>query len=257
MSRRKRDGAPPTSRETLTRAPLLIREVPGDTPRERLAWLLDFAYLDLGNADEATHSKLWSLLTGLVRDVTKGRWRVPFSEKPEREAFRLLKSGILREAVKQQDHDLWYPGRLDWVQERVRQTISTLGNIARLRDIEVVYRDNRDVYSTPDFYFQVRLPDGIMVALATLRSEVPASLVRQCLWESERCLRFFVATKRQKWCGIHQDAARRERDRRAQERFRERQKSRDRAGSRSPRRRSQETPFDGEAEEDEDRPEPE
>ena len=93
MSGRKRDGAPASGPEALVRAPLFIREVPGDTPRERLAWLLDFAYLDLRDVDEATHSKLWSLLTGLVRDVTKGRWQVPFSEKPEREAFRLLKSG--------------------------------------------------------------------------------------------------------------------------------------------------------------------
>ena len=239
------------------RAPLLMREVPGDTPRERLAWLLDVAYLDLRDVDEATHSKLWSLFTGLVRDVTKGRWRVPFSEKPEREAFRLLKSGVSRDSAKEQGHDPWYPGRLDWVQEQVRQTISTWGNIAHIRDIEIVYRDTRDVYSTPDFYFQVGLPDGIMVALATLRSEVPTSLVRQCLWESEQCLRFFVATKRQKWCAIHQDAARRERDRRAQERFRERQRSQDRAGPRSPGGRSQETLFGGDAEEEEDLHEPE
>jgi hypothetical protein len=239
MGRRKRDVAP-SSRETLSRGPLLIREVPGDTPRERLAWLLDLAHLDLRDVDEATHSRLWSLLTGLVRDVTKGRWRVPFSEKPQREAFRLLKSGMSRESAKKQGHDLWYPGRLDWVQERVRQTINTSGNIAHLRDIEIVYRETLDevANSTRDFYFQVGLPDGIMVALTTLRAEVPESLVRQCLWQTERCLRFFVATKRQKWCAIHQDAARRERDRRAQERFRERQRSRDRAGSRGSKQES-------------------
>jgi hypothetical protein len=55
-------------------------------------------------------------------------------------------------------------------------------------------------------------------------TQVPASLVRQCRWPTADgvCHRFFVATKRQKWCPMHQDAARRERDRKAHERSRAR-----------------------------------
>jgi hypothetical protein len=215
------------------RTGLPISDLIGATSRERLAWLLEFAYIDLGNVNEAAHAKLWSLLAGLVRDVTKGHWRVPDSSKPEREAFRLLKSGTAPDP----DEDLSYPGRLDYVQARIRGTINKLGHISHIRGIELVYFEPfPGIEHTPrlktaltDFYFQVGLADGLMVALAMLRAETPASLVRQCLWNPARgCLRFFVATKRQKWCPLHQDAARRERDRRAQERFRERQRSRDR-----------------------------
>lgn len=213
---------------------LPISDVVGATSREQLAWLLGFSYLDLGDVNEATHAKLWDMLAGLVRDVTKGHWRVPESPKPEREAFRLMKSGTAPDP----DEDLSYPGRLDWVQARIKETINKLGHISHLQGVEIVYFEPLPgVEHTPqlkraltDFYFQVGLADGLMVALAMLRAETPASLVRQCLWNVGRgCLRFFVATKRQKWCPLHQDAARRERDRRAQERFRERQRSRDRA----------------------------
>src|SRR5712692_8236186 len=91
---------------------LPITDVIGATPRERLAWLLEFAYLDLQSIDRAAHSALWGLLAGLVKDATRGQWRVPDSERPEREAFRLLKSGRPFES----DKDPWYPGRLDLVQ---------------------------------------------------------------------------------------------------------------------------------------------
>jgi hypothetical protein len=79
--------------------------------------------------------------------------------------------------------------------------------------------------------FVAPLSDCLLVAALELMATVPPALLRWCAWPATKgartCGRVFVGKKRQTWCQLHQEAARLERDRRAQEAHRERLRARE------------------------------
>lgn len=210
----------------------LIREVLGATPRERLEWLLAFAHEDLQHLTRQAHSRLWNRLTDLVHEVTRNAWRVRPSRDDESSAFsswRRSQEMLLTGQAAPVERTL------PWLQARILEgAIPPEAREARERiigDLVVTRVDGPAAsWQAVRAHFEIDLFTGVLVCLVTLLGTIPAGLVRRCEFRSSEsdppCGRIFVGKKRQKWCVFHHDAARRERDRLAQQRSRQRLRAR-------------------------------
>lgn len=245
------------------------REALGRTPRERLGWLLDtFAYGSKSDTlAEPDRYRLWQSVLLVIGDATEGQWAVVLPEPESRERVsarrgRTKWSGPPRST--RLELEMWRGvedvdfsvdlGRykvpadeLRAAQQSVREAAeAVIGGrlyhrpltprvIARLGPKQIPAPPTLRARFTLVQGFHAPLPDVAVMAALALVGKVPPTLLRRCPYRpgplrSTECGRAFVGIKRQKWCLAHQETAKRERDRRAQQVHRERQQGRAKKG---------------------------
>jgi hypothetical protein len=253
-----------------------FRQSLGTTPRERLTWLLDFAYRqDVERLTEPERERLWWSLRLVIREAT-GQWAIIL---PERQVIERISSKGDRTKWAR----LW--ARLPKSQQLMMKELRDAGvdvgfEVARykvaakeLRDAQQAVRAVAEgviggrlyhrVLSAPrvvarlgpkEFpapptprsrfvltqWFFGSLPDAAVIGTLALIAKIPPTLLRRCPYQSGpppdrieiqaglpigACGRAFVGVKRQKWCAEHQEAARRERNRRAAATYRQNRKN--------------------------------
>lgn len=186
----------------------------GDDSTDRLRKLLDaFVYRDLSGLTVKDAARIGDYLARLVSAVaervqapllpspgTSPRWDAKASPEGLRAVQRALREAV--EAVA--------AGRYERV---LREAVIVAGRLPQPLGRVLVS------ISAP-------FADAVIYAALLLMAEVPPNLLRRCFYQlpgpGPLCLRIFVGWKRQKWCADHQEAARRDRDRRAQTARRER-----------------------------------
>jgi hypothetical protein len=197
---------------------LLLLEARG-TARERLSALLDhFAYADISWLNPAGRSKVGSYLVRLVSEMTHRPWVLPNGLTAGRDGsdvrwrFSLGDLRLAQRAIRQAAEDL-IAGR---AYSRHNCQVGLFAGRPK--------SDQRQLRVG----LQMPLPDAVSYTTLLLLADTPMSLLRQCPWRSGKteCRRVFVGKKRQKWCIYHQEAARLDRDRRAQAASRKRRKNR-------------------------------
>jgi hypothetical protein len=245
------------------------REALGRTPRERLGWLLDtFAYgLKVDTLTEADRYRLWQSVLLVTGEATVGQWAVVLPDWESRgrvgaRGDRAKWSGLPRST--RLELEMWRGvenvdfsvdlGRykvsadeLRAAQQSVREAAeAVIGGrlyhrplmarvIARLGPKQVPAPPTPRTRFALVQGFHAPLPDAAVMAALALVGEVSPTLLRRCPYRpdplrSTECGRAFVGIKRQKWCPAHQETAKRERDRRAQQVHRERHQDHARKG---------------------------
>lgn len=184
----------------------------GDDASERLRKLLDaFAYGDVSRLTPRDRVRVTGYLMQLVEAVTA---RSPVVAAAGRGPVELKLEGASRQVLRRAQRAVRGAAETLAAGKPYGRSLRDAGiGAARLRDGElrvVIFGDLADVLA----YAAMRLLAGVR-----------PSLVRRCPYRAGRrpeCGRVFVGYKRQKWCRDHTDAARRDRDRRAQVAHRER-----------------------------------
>lgn len=237
--------------EQVRRAALLqrLRQRLGATPRERLTWLLDFAYRrGVERLSEPERYGLWRELLQVIADAPQGP--VPLvpewgkRKKPlrlgtpegEAEAENVVYTDyeITAEALREAQREVRIAVEAVTAGHLYHRPFS-VGAIARLGPKQLPAPPTPRARFVLDRQFLAPLPYAAAMAALALMAEIPPTLLRRCPYRpnptlSTECGRAFVGVKRQKWCLEHQEAARRERDRLAQQNHRQRLDARRRRG---------------------------
>jgi hypothetical protein len=194
-----------TARRNLPKA---VAEL-GDTPRERLAWLLtNLVYADLDSL-EAKEREHLAFLLRLVTARSSRELGIKLVPPDSRESSLEEIQRVVRKALE----DLVTGGTC----ER-RLTVRLQLEIQKPAHFD---RANALVLSES---IEVSLVDDVLISVWALIREIQVTLLRRCRYA--KCGRIFVGRKRQVRCEEHREPARREQIRRAQERFRSKRSDR-------------------------------